>query len=142
MSSVSAIDISASGLEYQRMRMEAMATNIANSNIPRNNTSGAIFTPIEVALDRAINGPSWRYRPIDRMENLLRPYFVESSAPPKLVYEPDSPLANSDGFLEYPNIDLTRVMLDMMETTRIYQANLKAFSAEKLLVLKTIEMGA
>lgn len=141
MSSVSAIDISASGLEYQRMRMEAMATNIANSNIPRNNF-GAIFTPIEVALDRAVNGAPWRNRPIDRVENLLHPYFVESSAQPKLVYEPESSLANSDGFLEYPNIDLTKIMLDMMSTTRIYEANLKAFSAEKLLVLKTIEMGA
>lgn len=139
MSNITAIDISAGGLEYQRMKMEAIATNIANANVPRNAT-GEIFSPIDVVADGGgIVGFGTSIE--NSITDVLHPQFVQTNSKPKQVYDPENSLANADGYLEYPNLDSTRLMLDMMETTRAYEANLKALSAERLMVMKTIEMG-
>ena len=139
MSSVTAVDISAGGLEYQRMKMEAIATNIANANVPRN-ARGEIFNPMDVAIDNGTAiGQDTSIGGV--VLSVIRPRLVQVGTAPKMVYEPENSLANADGYMEYPNVDSTQLMLKMMETTRAYEANLKALSAERLMILKTIEMG-
>lgn len=59
----------------------------------------------------------------------------------KLVYDPDNPDADTDGYVEYPNVDVTQEMVDMISAYRSYEANVTAFNAYKDMAVKTLEIG-
>lgn len=63
------------------------------------------------------------------------------NTPFKLVFQPDHPDANEEGFVQMPNVDPLREMVDLMGATRSYEANVTALNASKNMLLKTLEIG-
>jgi flagellar basal-body rod protein FlgC len=66
---------------------------------------------------------------------------VEDKTPFKLVYNPDHPDANEEGYVQMPNVDPLKEMVDLMSATRSYEANVTAFNANKSMLMKALEIG-
>ena len=133
MQIMKAMQISASGLTAERFRLDLIANNIANVNTTRTETGGpyqrkaALFAE---ALDRAKNSAGVQVVGVSR-----------DNSEPRLVYEPEHPDANDDGYVAYPNINIVQEMVDMITATRAYEANVTALNASKNMFLKALEIG-
>jgi flagellar basal-body rod protein FlgC len=66
---------------------------------------------------------------------------VEDASPPRMVYEPKNPLANEQGYVSLPNVNVVEEMVNMISASRAYQANVEMMSNAKQLILKTLAIG-
>ena len=78
---------------------------------------------------------------IDTLSGVSVQGIVAGSAAPRLVHEPGNPMANSQGFVAYPTIDHAGQMTKMIETSRIYEANIVAMSLAREMYTKALELG-
>jgi len=124
--------VSASGLSAERLRMDLIADNLANSNTTRTGNGTpyqrkvAVFQPIE---DGSLGGG-------------VKVVSIESErTPPRVVYQPGHPDADANGYVTYPNVNMVHEMVDLITASRAYEANITAFNAAKGMVLKALEMG-
>ena len=67
--------------------------------------------------------------------------IVEDSLPPRMVYDPQHPDANSDGYVAMPNINVVTEMVDLISATRAYEANITAINAAKTMAMKALDIG-
>jgi len=129
-----ALQISASGLTAERFRLDLIANNVANVNTTRTEQGGpfqrraAIFAERLDEARRAGGGVRVAAVSVDRTE-------------PRLVFEPEHPDANTEGYVAYPNINIVQEMLDMITATRAYEANVTVLNASKGMFLKALEIG-
>ena len=136
------IDISASGLTAQRLRMDVISNNIANVNTTRSENG----EPYRRKM------PVFAARLQEEMDNLANDKgnagngvevskIRESSQPPKLVYKPQHPDADENGYVEMPNINVVSEMTDMMSASKAYQANVTAVNTSKEMVKSALQIG-
>ena len=136
-----ALDISASGLSAQRNRMDVIAENLANTETTVT-TAGGPYRRKAVVLEAADGrGFPTALRSESAPEGGVQVSgVVQLSDPPRRVYEPGNPQAGPDGFVSYPNVNPLSEMVDMLATTRAYEANASAFQATKSMGTKLLEL--
>lgn len=131
-----ALDISTSGLVAQRTRLDLISANLANK---------------DTILDA-----DGRYAPFRRRFALLgagspgdddglgvQVRSIETDdAPPLMKYEPDSPYADKDGYVGYPNVSTVVELMNAMEATRSYEANITAIEATKSMFAAALQILA
>ncbi|PAL18118.1 flagellar basal body rod protein [Peribacillus simplex] len=66
---------------------------------------------------------------------------VKDKPPFELDYNPEHPDANEDGYVEMPNVDPLREMVDLMSVTRLYEANVTVLNGSKGMMMKALEIG-
>lgn len=114
-----AFDISVSGLVAQRARLNAISSNLANMSTQVN----------EAGENKPYQPRFVVFQTSDTVKGQHGAVGVQVKAvqtedtPPLMKYEPQSPLANKDGFVAYPNINMVREFTDALEATRAYEAN-------------------
>jgi len=126
-----AIEVLASGLSASRMRVNVLASNIANAETTRTEEGGPYRRKDVVQTARSM--PSNFSSVLDRM-SLAKPSIkavVEDQSDPRMVFQPGHPDANDDGYVAYPNINMVTAMTDMMSASRLYQANVSALEAAR-----------
>lgn len=136
MDPMSPIRISASGLAAQKKRMEAISSNIANIQTTQT-PEGGPYRRKEVVLEA---------KPFSaHLDDAARKVNVKSiqerNDEPIFKYDPGHPDANNEGYVAYPNINLSEEMADMMTATRAYEANITAIKSSRRMLLKTLEIG-
>jgi flagellar basal-body rod protein FlgC len=135
------MSISASGLTAQRLRMDVISQNIANANTTRTAAGtpyrrrAVVFRPREGSFSTYLNAES------QQAGGVRVTAIVEDQSPLKRVYDPHHPDADQDGYIELPNVDTTKEMIDMISATRSYEANVTSFNASKSMALKALEIG-
>ena len=142
------IDASASGLTAERLRMDVISNNIANSNTTRTERGGAyhrkvvVFEPrtrepkpFERTLIRAIGATK------QAGEGVRAVSIVEDNSPGPMIYAPGHPDANADGYVEKPNVNTVQEMVDMITAQRAYEANATAMNSAKAMANKALEIG-
>jgi flagellar basal-body rod protein FlgC len=135
-----ALQISASGMAAQRARMEVVTENLANSDSAVTPT-GRPYQRTLVLLRAVDSGFQGALNSADVPEGGVRvSAVVEGRETPRRVHQPDHPYAGADGFVEMPDINPLREMLDMMSSTRAYEANVTAFQATKSIGAKLLEL--
>jgi len=67
--------------------------------------------------------------------------IVEDPAPPKMVYDPGNVLANADGYVAMPNVDVVAETVNMISASRSYQANVEVVNTAKSLMQQTLRLG-
>ena len=67
--------------------------------------------------------------------------IIEDTDPPQLVYNPDHPDADEDGYVALPNVNVLKEMVDLMNSTRSFQANATVIKSAKRMALKSLELG-
>jgi len=134
--------ISASGLTAEKMRMDTVASNIANATTTRTEEGGpyrrkiAVFREnLEKELDR-ISGQSETVSRGVKVDSI-----IEDPTPFRLVYDPMHPDANEEGYVEMPNVNVLNEMVDMIAATRAYEANVTVLNVSKAMFLKALEIG-
>lgn len=138
-SAFAAADISASGLQAERMRMELAASNIANSHATRSSQGGpyrrqqVIFAP-QVFDPLAANSNG---QPLGGVE--VKGIATDESPLP-LVYNPGHPDANAEGFVQMPNVVIPLEMVDLMTASRAYEANLKSIETFRRMAQQTLSL--
>jgi flagellar basal-body rod protein FlgC len=141
LSVFSALEVAASGLSAQRVRMNTIASNLANARTTRTEEGGPYRRqdPVfEVAnLDR-VQGPSL----LDRGASLVRVReLVEDQRPGVMSYEPTHPDANPDGYVEYPNVNAVEEMVNMITASRAYEAGVTSIETIKGMARSAIDIG-
>ncbi len=142
-----AAEISLSALDVEWRRLEVIANNLANANSVRT-ADGSVYR-----AQHLVSGPRGAFgtmleghRGKDAVSlNSLQGvavYGIEAvNAAPRLVYEPQNPQADADGFLAYPAIDQAEQMTLMVKTARIYEANIVAMNTARQMYAKALELG-
>lgn len=146
MSFFGSLDIGASGLTAQRVRMDIISQNIANANSTRTEDgtpyrrkdvlfeerkgSGSFSDALSSASDKLNNGQGVRVTKI-----------VEDQSEFKKVYDPGHPDADEDGYVSMPNVDVVTEMVNMISATRSYEANVTSINATKSMAMKALEIG-
>jgi flagellar basal-body rod protein FlgC len=127
----SALTIAASGMRAQGFRLKIVAQNIANVSSTADKTGGGPYRRKIVTfanvLDRELNAKLVEIKKVK-----------EDTSQFNLVYDPNHPSANKDGFVEMPNVNSLVEMMDMREAQRSYEANLNMIESSKNLMSKTI----
>jgi len=135
------LDVSASGLSAQRARMAVIAENLANAETTTTSTGGPYRR--KTAVLQAVDGhvfPAMLQQAGDRPGAVRVTQVAETSDLPRRVHEPGHPQADADGFVNYPNVTPLTEMVDMLATTRAYEANATAFQAAKAMGTKLLEL--
>ncbi|ODB95132.1 flagellar basal body rod protein FlgC [Candidatus Thiodiazotropha endoloripes] len=141
----SAFEISASGMSLERVRLDILAQNLANANTTRTE-DGGVYRPLRV-ISQAKDITSFHTHMSQLMQNGGYPGGVEitdilpQNVEPRLIFEPEHPHANSDGFVSYPNINPVSEMVTLIEAVRGYEANVRALNAAKSMALSALEIG-
>jgi flagellar basal-body rod protein FlgC len=131
-------DVSTSGLVAQRTRLNAISSNIANISTTRNEQGQPeAYTPRYVTFQTdanvQTNGGGLGVK-VDSVEY--------STEPPNMKYEPGHPDANADGYVAYPNVDMTTEFVDALEATRAYEANIGVLEITKDLTNRSLQIVA
>lgn len=133
MSLLDTMEISASGLTAQRLRLDIIANNLANVETTRTNKGEPYRRKVPVfreILDQ-FSGKSKGVEVIG---------IVEDNSPFRMVYDPNHPDANREGYVLYPNVNPVIEMADMISATRSYEANLALVNASKSMFIKSLEI--
>lgn len=139
------LNISASGLTAQRLRMDIISENIANIDTTKTESGGPYKRKMVVFASKGQNN----FKDI-LVKNLTDPKYmggveatqiVEDEEGFKLVYDPEHPDADADGYVKMPNVDTLKETVDMMEAYRAYQANITALNTAKQMAVKALEIG-
>jgi len=139
-----AINISASGLTAQRLRLDTIAQNISNVNTTGNAQKLPYRRKMTVFQERSSDFYDILANRMneDAILNGVRvTNIVEDESPFRMVYEPGNPDADENGYVWYPNVDLMTEMVNMISATRSYEANVTVLNSSKSLAMKALEIG-
>lgn len=148
MAFLSSMNVVGSGLTAQQLRLDVVSENITNRTTTRTEGGGAyrrkmvVFeaegerSPFQAALDRA-----WGRGASGTAGGVRVTEIVEDPSDFKLVYDPEHPDANAEGYVEMPNVDLMQEMADAMAASQAYSANVTAFNVLKQVAAKGLEIG-
>ncbi len=139
------LDISASGLTAQRLRMDIISENLANISTTRTAAGGPYrrrFTTFEQAGTPAFSSVLQNTLDNGYASAGVRVASIqEDPSEFKRVYDPTHPDAGADGFVLMPNVDVEREMVDMISASRAYEANVTAMNALKAMAVKALNIG-
>jgi len=140
MALTSIFDIAGSGMSAQNVRLNTVASNIANAESVSSNLESTyrarhpVFSVINEdnnIFDRTY-GASAGVR-VDRI--------VESEAPLRRQYEPDHPSADAEGYVYYPNVNIVEEMADMISASRSFQINVEIMNSAKQMMQRVMTLG-
>mgnify|MGYP000226217540 CR=1 FL=1 len=141
MKILTGIESSTAALNAERLRLEVISQNIANAHVT-NTPEGGPYKRMQVVFESALA----KQQNTDANGN-LKPGAVqiarveEDSSPTKLVYAPSHPDARQDGYVELPNVNIHREMVDMIAASRAYEANMTAIKFAKNMAIETLSIG-
>jgi len=136
-------DISAAGMDVQQLRLQVAASNIANARTTSAPGTPA-YQPLTVVVRSSAPGTIAASGELSASA-LARPFaqeIVPMNVTPKRVYEPGNPDADKDGFISLPGVDPIGSMMDLLEISRSYEANLRAFDITRNLMQRTLDIGS
>ena len=141
MSLFSSIDVSASGMAAQRARTEVLVENLANSETTRTPEGGpyrrkdAVFT-----TDSSGGFGSFFDAEMGTNTGVRVAGVVTDQRDPEKRYMPGHPDADKDGYVAYPRINPSEDMVDLMDSSRGYEANVAAISAVKDMINRSLDL--
>ncbi|MBN1293079.1 MAG: flagellar basal body rod protein FlgC [Candidatus Latescibacteria bacterium] len=157
------IDIAATGMTSQRMRMDAVASNIANAQTTNVDGNGSPYLRRHVIMER-VPEKSFRTTLKEMMLDVttsnsghlreLNNFSKKQDITPlvngneielpntgkNVVYDPSHPDADPDGYVTYPDIQVLTEMVDLMNASRAFEANVTVVNAAKQMILKSLDI--
>ncbi len=142
-----ALDIGASALTAQRLRMDTISQNIANANTTRTENGTPYRRRLVIFEEKSEAVPFSEYLSASSRERYIGKgvkvsRIVEDGSPLKRVYDPGNPDADAEGYVEMPNVDIITEMVNMISATRAYEANVTSINITKSMALKALEIGS
>lgn len=134
MSVFNVFHIAGSALTAQSMRLNAVASNLANADSAVS-SDGTPYRAKQVVFEATPMGGS------DAGKGVRVKQVVEDSSPARMVYDPRHPAADEKGYVAMPNVSVVDEMVNMISASRSYQTNAEVMNTAKQLLLKTLTLG-
>ena len=140
MSSFKIFDIAGSGMAAQSVRLNTVASNLANAESVSGTAEGAykarhpVFQAVKAGMQTGQGG-------VDPNVAVRVTGIVEDNRAPEMRYQPGNPLANAQGYVYSPNVNVVEEMVDMISASRSYQNNVDVMNTSKDLLLATLKLG-
>lgn len=134
----------------QRLRMDVISSNMANVDTTRGKLVNGEWQPYTrkmVVMQpqgptfSSILGATIKSNDKNVLNGVKVTNIIEDKTPYRLVYDPEHPDANTDGFVQLPNVDPLKEMIDLISSTRSYEANVTVLNASKSMYMKALEIG-
>ncbi len=142
MSVFNSMKINASGLTLERLKMDIASTNIANVNTTRTEEGGPYRRKEVVFQESLLNA---RNNITGQMEKksfgVKVTEIMEDDENFKIIYDPNHPDADEDGYVMMPNINMVDEMISLIKTQRSYEANITALNTSKNILKKALEIS-
>ncbi|MGE4317667.1 MAG: flagellar basal body rod protein FlgC [Deferribacterales bacterium] len=132
MSYFDVMNVAATGMSAQRIRITAISSNLANAQTTKT-ADGGPYKRQDVVFQTIMDGQNAGGVKVNQV--------ITDDKPPILKYEPDHPDADEEGYVAYPNVNPIEEMVNMLEASRSYEANTTVLNTAKQLALKAIEIG-
>jgi len=126
-------NISGSAMSAQSQRLNTVASNLANVD-SLTGANGQPYKSKQVVFGAVPSGDSGA-------NSVKVMKVIEDSSPQKMVYDPKNPIANAQGFVAMPNVNVTEEMVNMISTSRAYQNNVEMMNTAKTMLMKTLTIG-
>jgi len=138
--------VSASALDAQSKRMNTISSNIANSETTRGvGPEGGPYRKKDVVMhaqtDRESFGEILQNELDENVQGVQVTEIKEDERAPRMVYKPNHPDANAEGYVAMPNVNPVEEMANMISAQRSYEANVTALGAAKAMAQKALEIG-
>jgi flagellar basal-body rod protein FlgC len=129
-------DVAGSAMSAQTVRLNTVASNMANAEVVSGTEAGAYHArqPVFSAVMKAI-GADQASVPVEISG------IVESDAPVEKAYQPQHPEADKDGYIYMSNVNMIEEMANMISASRSYQSNVEVANTSKQLLLDTLRLG-
>jgi flagellar basal-body rod protein FlgC len=146
------MNTAASALTAQRLRMDVISSNMANADATRGKLvdgewqpyrrKSVVLQPNEGQFSSFLN-KAMNVKDSQSLGSGVRVSSIkeDNETPFNQVYDPEHPDANQEGYVEMPNVDPLREMIDLISATRSYEANVTVFNANKSMMMKSLEIG-
>jgi flagellar basal-body rod protein FlgC len=132
MSLFNIFNVAGSGMTAQSQRLNTVASNLANADSVTSST-GEAYRAKQVVFESV---------PLESGGDAVRvKQVVEDQTPFKKVYDPKHPLADKDGYINMPDVNVVDEMVNMLSASRAYQNNVDTMNAAKTMLLKTLTLG-
>jgi len=146
MSVFNTMNVSATGMTAQRLRMDTISQNLANINTTRTDSGGPYRRKITL-FEEITSGKSFS----NMLDQYLGEYskvggvkvskVVEDKSPFISIYDPTHPDANKEGYVLMPNVNSLEEMTNLISANRSYEANVTALNSNKAMLAKALEIG-
>lgn len=135
MNPFKSMQISATGLSAERLRMDTITSNMANARTTRDAAGNKSPYVRKIAVfQEALDANK-------EMAGVKAVKIENDNSPLRREYDPTHPDADADGYVTMPNVNVLNEMADMMVATRSYEANVDTFNALKSMFSKALEIG-
>jgi flagellar basal-body rod protein FlgC len=152
MSVFHSMNTTSSALTAQRLRMDVISSNMANVDSTRGKLVNGVWEPYRrKTVTLAPNEGSFssflqsarNSQTNSTIGNGVKVTQIKDDVetPFKMVYDPEHPDSNEEGFVQLPNVDPLREMVDLISATRSYEANVTVLNASKGMLMKALEIG-
>jgi flagellar basal-body rod protein FlgC len=136
---LSGIDSTSAALNAERIRMDVVSENIANINTTKG-LDGKPYQRQEVAFSSVLKAQQ-DGMPSDGAQSVTIAQIMKDNRPPRMVYNPTHPDADGDGMVAMPDIDISEEMVDMIASSRSYEANLAVAKNARSMAMQDIAIG-
>jgi flagellar basal-body rod protein FlgC len=137
------MEITGRSLSVQRTRMEVVSSNLANAQTTRT-PEGGPYRRRDVVLTADRPRDDFGMLLDNEMDSVRTVRVVDirpDESEPRLVYDPDHPDANEEGYVAYPNVDAMEEMVNLITVMRTYEANLSALTAVRDMTQSALRIG-
>ncbi|MGC2166158.1 MAG: flagellar basal body rod protein FlgC [Gallionella sp.] len=133
MSLFNIFNVAGSAMTAQAQRLNVVASNLANAD-STTSANGQPYKAKQVVFSAT---------PVDGtdVQGVKVSAVVEDNTPMKMIYDPKHPMANEQGYVTMPNVNVVDEMVNMISASRAYQNNVEVMNTSKALLLKTLTIG-
>ena len=149
MGYMTAFQIGASALQAQRLRLDIISNNIANSQTTKTTAGGAYQRQDVVLSANNQRSPfsnlllfnSSLNNQVTGLDGVRVNKIITDTTPGTRVYDPTHPDADAQGYVTYPNVNMVVEMTNMLSASRSYEAGLSIVDAARSMAIKAIDIG-
>lgn len=135
MSLLNVFQISSSAMTAQSMRLNAVASNLANAD-SITSADGKPYRAKQVVFEATPMGTDGELSKGVRVRQV-----VDDASPPRMVYDPKNPAADEKGYVAFSNVNVVEEMTNMISASRSYQTNVEVMNTAKTMMLRTLQIG-
>ena len=136
---IDTFNVAASGLSAERLRLQTIATNMANAHTTRTASGGPFQRQVPIFEAKQLDPFGDE---LDRATSRVEVTGIRGDGrPPVRVFDPTHPDADANGYVSYPDVDIMQEMVDLMTTNRAYEADSSVVEATRDMALRALDIG-
>ena len=134
------IDTTAAALNAERIRMDVVSQNIANANTTHG-LDGKPYQRQQVMFESVLRAQQGSDASGTHLQTIQTARIEKDHRPPRMVFNPGHPDANAQGMVAMPDINIHEEMVDMITSSRAFEANLAVIKNAKAMAMQTLSIG-